>query len=278
MKWLDWIVNLTGILLWLGTRQFGVIPVSRKPALTLASNLKSLGRKGGVRRWAFPLSLFLLLVGRALLHYWFPQHFAEAAIWSSGAVAVSFRSDFLGRMLAYSFLSWLEIVLIVYVGFGFFAGLRRNDKEPDSLTLCLRSELGMAGRWPVPLACLPFLILAGCLWMLGAGWLVDAALLPPIQSTTHRLQQAVVVALGLLPLLKWPVVALCFLRFLLDHVYLGSFPLWDYAYETGGALCRWIPLRLGLIDFAPLVVACIFFGFAFFLEEFLPQLFQRLPL
>ena len=280
MKWLDWMVNLAGLLLWLGWRGFGALPVSTRPALTLASNLRPAGRGASRSRWALP-SLFALLLGRAVLHHEFPLQFAEAVIWSPGAVSVTFRSDLLGRMLAYSFLGWFEVLLITYLGLAVFAGLRRTDKDPDPLTRSVRAELGWLSRWPVPLAPIPFLLVAAMLWMGIAGWLADSALLPPFVSTGHRLQQSAVVAMGFLPPLKWPLVAACLFRFLLDHVYLGTSPFWEYAHETGGRLVRWLrwlPLRLGSLDLAPLVAAAAYWAAGYFLEGAIPRLFQRLPL
>jgi len=280
MKWLDWMVNLAGLLLWLGWRGFGALPVSARPALTLASNLKPAGRGAGRSRWALP-ALAILLLARALLHHEFPAQFAEAAVWAPGAVSVTFRSDLFGRMLAFSFLSWFEVLLLAYVGFAVFAGLRRADPEPDPLTRSLRAELGWLARWPVPLAPLPFLLLAAALWMAIAGWLAEASLLPPLVSTLHRVQQSAVVAVGLLPALKWPLVAACLLRFLLDHVIVGTSPFWDYAHEAGGRLSRWLrwlPLRFGTLDLAPILAAAVFWAAAYFLEGAVPRLFQRLPL
>lgn len=280
MKWLDWMVNLAGLLLWLGWRGFGALPVSSRPALTLASNLRPAGRRAGRSRLALP-GLLALLGGRALLHHEFPGQFAEAAIWSPGAVAVTFRSDLFGRILAYSVLSWLEFAVVVYLILGLFGSLRRNDPDPDPLTRSIRAELGWFSRWPVFLSPLPALAVMAVIWVSISGWLASAGLLPPIRSEAHRLQQMLVVAAGILPALKWPLATVCLLRFLLDHVYLGTSPFWDYAHATGGRLSawlRWLPLKLGAMDFAPVFAAAAFWAVAYFLEGAIPRLFQRLPL
>lgn len=280
MKWLDWMVDLAGLFLWLGWRGFGVLPVSARPALTLASNLRPAGRRDSHSRWALP-GLLVLLFGRALVHHEFPSRFAEAAVWSPGAVAVTFRSDLMGRMLVFSFLSWLLLTLQVYLAMAVLAGLRRKAVELDPITRSLRAELGWFGRWPAFLGTLPVLAVLANLWAAGAGWLADLGLIPPLRSEAHRVQQSLVVALGLLPSLKWSLVAACLLRFLLDHVYLGASAFWDFCQVVGGRLSswlEWLPLRIGAIDLRPLVAAGAFWGAAYFLEGAIPRLFQRLPL
>lgn len=279
MKWLDWMVDLAGLFLWLGWRGFGAVPVSARPALTLASNLRPAGRRDSHSRWALP-GLLLLLFCRAWIHHEFPSRFAEAAVWSPGAVAVTFRSDLFGRMLVFSVLSWLLLTLQVYLAMAVFAGLRRKAAEADPITRSLRAELGWLARWPGFLGALPVLSVIGILWAAGAGSLAELGLIPPLRSEGHRYQQALVVALGLLPSLKWSLTAACLMRFLLDHVYLGSSAFWDFAQVVGGRLCSWLswmPLRIGAIDFRPLFAAGAFWAAAYFLEGAVPRLFQRLP-
>jgi hypothetical protein len=278
MYWLDWMTNLAGLFIWLAWRGFGSSPVSR--GLTLVSNLKPAGREREGSRWLLP-GLFGLLVARALIHHQFPSQFADAAVWSPGAVSVTFRSDLFQRMLAYSFLSWIQALLFAYVCFAFFAGLQRTDPDPDPITRSFRTELGRLSRWPAVIAPLPFLLLAGLLWLAVSGWLASVGLLPPFATGAHRWQQAGVVALGVLPGLKWPLVAMCVLRFLLDHVYLGPSPVWDYSHATGGRLSRWlrwVPLRFGTFDLTPLLAAAAYWGAGYFLDGAIPRLFQRLPL
>ena len=278
--WLDWTTDLAGLLLWLSWRGFGAHPVSAKPALTLASNLRP--ADGGTPRrspMALP-GLLMLLVARAALHHGFPPHFAEAVPWSLGAVTVVFRSDLWSRMLAHSVLSWFGLLIQAYVAFAFLASLRRRDAETDPITRSLRGELGSLARWPSGLFMVPFLVALGGLWLAVSPALVSAGLVPARASGAHALQQAGVVAIAGLACLKWPLGLLCLMRFFLDHVYLGPMPLWDYLHSTGGRLCGWLaplPLRWGRIDLAPLVAAGLFWGIGHLVEGAAPRLFLRLP-
>jgi hypothetical protein len=280
MHWLDWMTDLVGLMLWLSWRGFGSLPVSPRPALTLLSNLRPADRTARRSAWFLPGLLILLLV-RAILHHTFAPQFAEAVPWSIGAVTVVFRSDLWNRILAHSFLSGIHFTLQAYLCLALLATLHRSDAEPDSITRSIRAELGWLSRWPWGLSLLPFLVALGLLWFVISPSLVSAALTPARLSGSHALQQAVVVGLGGLTALKWPLVGLCLLRFLLDHVYLGSMPFWDYAHGTGGRLCSWLgwlPLKWGRVDLTPLAAAGVYWGLGFFLQGGLPRMFLRLPL
>jgi hypothetical protein len=280
MHWLDWMTDLVGLLLWLSWRGFGSLPVSPRPALTLLSNLRPADRTARRSPMFLPALAVLLLI-RAVVHHSFSPQFAEAVPWSLGAVTVVFRSDLWGRILAHSVLSWSYCVAQAYLCFALLATLHRSDTEPDSITRSVRAELGVFARWPWGLALLPFLIALGLFWMAIAPYLVSAGLTPARVSGSHAVQQAVVVALGGLTALKWPLVGLCLMRFLLDHVYLGSMPIWDYSHGTGGRLSAWLgwlPLKFGRVDFTPLAAAGVFWSLGYFLQGALPRFFLRLPL
>lgn len=281
MHWLDWMTDLAGLLLWLSWRGFGSQPVSSRPALTLASNLRPAGGGAGRRSpLALPV-LAILLLARASLHHGFSPHFAEAIPWSLGAVTVVFRSDLWLRILAHSVLSWVGLLLKAYLCFAFLATLCRRDADTDPITQSIRGELGRLARWPWGLPILVVLVAFGALWLLVSPALVSAGLAPARVSTVHVLQQAAVVSVAGLAFLKWPLTLLCLMRFVLDHVYLGTMPLWDHLHGIGGRLSGWlapVPLKWGRIDLAPLVAAGLFWGLGHLLQGAAPRLFQRLPL
>jgi hypothetical protein len=184
-------------------------------------------------------------------------------------------------MAAYSVLAWVQAALTLYLWFMVLAALRRKEREPDILTRTLRAELGWFARWPVWLSPLPVIVLSGLLWLAIAGPLARTGLLPPFASSRHVWQQALVVGVAVLGSLKWPLTAACLLRFLLDRVYVGASPLWEYAHGIGGTVSSWprrLPLRFGALDFSSLAAGAGWWAAGWFLDGLAARVFQRLPL
>jgi hypothetical protein len=279
MAWVDWLLNLAGLFLWLSWRRFGA-PDDRPGALTLASNLRPAGVRSQRLWWCLP-ALLALLVLRAWGYHTLSPGPTWVAQWSPGPVTVSFRSDSLVRMLWYSGLSWLHAWWVMYLWFGTLAGLFWGLRELDPLARAFRRELGWFGRWPLPFVWLPVLAGMALLWVAAARPLAAMGLVPARFEPRLFWQQAVVIGLGIVPTLKWPLAGACALRFVLDHVYLGRNPLWSFAQAAGGRLARlagWLPLQWGTLDFRPLAVGAVIWALAYFLEGILPRLFLRLPL
>jgi len=72
-----------------------------------------------------------------------------------------------------------------------------------------------------------------------------------------------------------------FLSLLSSYVYLGNHWFWNFVAVTSRNLLaplRWIPLRLGKVDFAPIAGMVVVFILAEFAERGLVELFERLTL
>jgi uncharacterized protein YggT (Ycf19 family) len=64
------------------------------------------------------------------------------------------------------------------------------------------------------------------------------------------------------------------------YLYLGNYELWQFINGTARNLLlpiRWLPLRVGQIDFAPVVAIAVVFLAAQGVEHGLGYLFARLP-
>jgi uncharacterized protein YggT (Ycf19 family) len=88
--------------------------------------------------------------------------------------------------------------------------------------------------------------------------------------------------LGLGAYLTWKFVIAAFLILfvLSSYVYLGNQPFWNYVALTGRNMIRpfdAIPLRVGKIDFAPVVTLALVFLASHYAQFGLILLYRRLP-
>src|SRR5215469_1182022 len=101
MSWVDFILNIAGLLLWLNWRAGKIDPLGKRTPATLVGTLRQAEPSRGWR-WTLPLVLGAFLFFRALL-YW---QVGSALHWvgqlNLGVTSLPFRSDFFGRALVFS--------------------------------------------------------------------------------------------------------------------------------------------------------------------------------
>ena len=148
MALIDSLLNLVGLLLWLSATGFGAVAIQRQP-LTLASNLRPV-TKVVPRGWPYMAGLLVLLLVRGLFYWNVGRSLGWVAVWSPGPMSVMFRSDYLLRMVAYSFLSFGWILMMVYGSMALLAALHR-DGEPGELIGRVVNALGQPvdGKGPI---------------------------------------------------------------------------------------------------------------------------------
>jgi hypothetical protein len=262
--------------MWLSWRGVGGT-VSAGAAGTILGNLRSAGTRVH-RRWGYLAGLVGLLLARAIVYrqigpslFWHPG-------WSAGAVTISFRSDSLPRMLAFSFVGFAWFLLGLYTWSLGVLAFNRPPHDKDGVTRALRRRFALLAKLPAPvLFVLPW-IAAAAAWVVVGGWASWARLLPPVQGWPHLLQQALVVGAASWCLWRWLVLGILALHFLNSYVYLGAHPLWDFVQQTGLRLSRpfrW--LRFGRADFSPLPAALVWFGIPTLFATGLPSLHAVFP-
>jgi uncharacterized protein YggT (Ycf19 family) len=273
MSIVDFILNLAGLLLWLNWRSIRFDPLAKRTPATLMGTLRPAAQKK-LRRWHLLALLAVLLFLRALAYRWI------APFWIGkldlGAVAPSFRSDGFGGMLAFSFLSFGLMLGIIYVGLLVLSLL----SGPEPIHSVVKIPLGRVDGWPRwAKILLPFFAGAVCWWL--ASWLlVWLQILPAPVSVAQRLEQAVVIGLNGYLVWKFPVGGLLVLHLLNSYVYFGKNPFWKYVNLTSQKILnplKRIPLRLGKVDFAPVLALAVLF---FAAEEFghgLAWAYAKLP-
>ena len=184
-------------------------------------------------------------------------------------------------MVLFSGLSFAATLGVSYLWLLLLSIVNGRKGESDPLQKLVRLHLGRAGRWPWPVkVLLPLLVSLAC-WYLLSLLLARLGNIPPAASKTHRLEQAVVVGLGSYLSWRYLIGGLLALHLVGSYVYFGDQPFWSFITLTGRNLLtplRWVPLRLGKVDFTPLVGIALVFFTAELAEQGLTELYLRLPM
>lgn len=278
MAAIDFILNIAGLLFWLNWRSLGLDPFAKPTPATLAGTV----RRAAPRRlkgWHLLLLLGTLLVVRAVL-YW---QLGSAINWTAHlhliVVSLPFRSDQFICMLLFSVLSFALLLGLFYLCLLLLSLLNGRTNEADPLQKVVRLHLGPVDRWPWPVkAVLPVLVVAP-LW-LGLSWLLVRQNIIDSAPANVRLQQGVIIGLSAYLTWEYLITALLALYVLANYVYLGNHSFWTYIDASSRNLLgplRRLPLRLGKIDFAPLIVVAGVLLAAQCAGNGLALLYARLP-
>src|SRR5450432_637230 len=107
MAFIDFILNLAGLLLWVKWRSLPFDPIHKRTPATLIGTLRR-AAPSNFRRWHLLAGIGLLLVLRGMVYRWLGP--ALGLVWVGkldlGVTILPFRSDSFGRILFFSFLSF----------------------------------------------------------------------------------------------------------------------------------------------------------------------------
>lgn len=279
MSALDFVLNCAALLLWLNwwSRGFGA-PRPRGIAL-----VRTLRRAEPARpdRWTSPAVLVALLLVRSIVYF----QVGTATHWTPRlsliAINVPFRSDSLGRMLLFSFLSFLVFGGTFYLCALLVSALNHKLAPTDQWQAFFRVLLGPIDKAPRWLKLvLPFFI--GFFFWLAIGPLLSkCGVQVPVKSFGHRVQEAVLIGVSAWIAWKYAIAVVLVLHVVTSYVYLGAAPFWKFVTETAHNLLyplSPVPLRIGRVDFAPILALAIVFSIAEFLSRNLPKVYAALPL
>ena len=273
MAYVDFILNLAGLLLWLNWRSIRFDPLAKRTPATLMGTLRPAAPKK-LRRWHLLVFLAALLFLRAILCRWI------APFWIGkldlGVIVTSFRSDWFSGILIFSFLSFSLALGIFYVGLLFLSLL----SGPEPIQSLVKIPLGRVDGWPRWAKILLPLIVTTILWSLVSWLLVWLQILPPPVSVAQRLEQSLVIGLDSYLVWKFPAGAILALHLLNSYIYFGRHPIWKYVNLTAQKILaplKKIPLRAGKVDFAPVVAIGLVFLAAEFVARALNFIYARLP-
>jgi hypothetical protein len=280
MSLIDFILNLVALFLWLSWRSFGADPLIHSTPATLAGTLRR-AEPRRLKGWHFLAGLVALLVLRAWL-YW---QIGPSVNWTPKirlvAIALSFRSDFLDRMLLFSGLSFTLTLALLYLLLLLLSLATGPSLELNAFQRFLRTQLGFVHSWHALAKSFLPLAVGMCGWLLINPLLTRLNIIPPPVSGTQRVEQALLIGLGSYLAWKYLIVAILLLSLLSSYVYLGNHWFWNFVSLSSRNLLapiRWIPLRLGKVDFTPLAGVIIVLILGEFGERGLVRLYERLAL
>ena len=254
LGWVHILLNLSGLLLWLKWRELMLQSARRPVGTTLISTLR---RAGGApaHRWAYLAGLLGLLFLRAVGY----QQMGPAARWTPTidmvAIVLPFRCDMLSRMLLFSLINFVVFVAEFYFCLLLLSAANRKISDTDPIQNQIRAHLGKLERLPAILKILlPFLV-AGLFWLALGPFLAWLGLLPTLPKERVFRQAAYI---GLVSILIWRylIAGILLLHLVTSYVFFGNAALWSFINLTAPNLLkpiRWLPLKFGKIDLAPLV-------------------------
>ena len=271
MGLIDSILNLAALLLWFNWRSSRTDPLATATPSTLAGTLRRAGKPTSTG-WHLPVAITGLILLRAIF-YWLIGS-AGPVSWTGtlnvGVISVPFRSDLFGRMLLYSFFSFGVALGVFFIWLIILSCLKPATAEVDSLRGLLRSQLGWVERWPWGIKLLLPLVVVTGLWWLVSWPLTYQGILPSSSSILQRTEQALLVGLGSYLAGKILIGGALALDFVSSYVYFGRHPFWGQLDAVSRRLLRplrRLPLRLGKLDFAPLVGIILVFLVAHAVEN-----------
>jgi uncharacterized protein YggT (Ycf19 family) len=279
MGLIDLILNVACALLWFNWRSLRFASLEKPPPVSLAATLK----KAGPRRQAgwIPIISLVALVGTRGLFYW---NVGSALNWTPslelGVISLPFRSDYLGRMLLYSWLSFGLVLAGLYDWLLLISIVNRKVSNDEPAQKLVRWHLRWVERWPVWLKFMLPMILTTLLWGLANPGLVQLGMVPAPLSRSHLWQQALLLGLNSFLIWKLLIVAICVLYLVNSYVYLGNSYFWTYLNIMGSNLLRplrRLPVCIGKVDLAPVLAIVLVLSLAYWAARWLPAVFQRLP-
>ena len=258
MTWVDLILNIAGLLLWLNWRAGKMDPLGKRAPATLVGTLRR-AEPLRMQRWNLPIFLGALIFLRAVLYWQIGSALHWAGTLNLGVISPTFRSDWFGRILLFSALSFL-LTLGVFYSWLLLLSLLKGPKPVQDF---VRIQLGRVDGWSRGVKLLLPLVVTAISWWFLSWALAWLHIIPQPVSAAGRLKESFIIALESYLIWKFPVAALLLMHLLNSYIYFGRHPIWNYADLTAQTLLRplkRIPLQVGKVDLKPLVgIALVFF-------------------
>lgn len=248
------ILDLAALALWLNWLPHSD-NLSRRTPATLYGTLRP-AEPVRRSRWVLPAALAALLVLRVPVY----QLLGKAANWNPRLdmffIVPSFPLESFYAMLVFSVLSFVRVLAVFYFWLLFLNLISPPVAEPNPFEKMIQLQLGPVARWPRWMRLvLPFVAVT-VLWAACHPALVHAGVVGRTHSAVRLIEQGLLLGAALWLSLKYLICAFLLAHLLVSYVYLGTHPVWDFINGTARNLLArldFIPLRIGRIDFAPVV-------------------------
>jgi uncharacterized protein YggT (Ycf19 family) len=271
-------MDLAGLVLWLNWRHARQDLLARAPA-TLAGTLKH-AETATPQRWKFGVALVALLLARVWLYLELGGIINLSPRLRLGFVSLPFRANLPLHMLVFSLLSFGFVLAAFYLWMLLLSALDGGTPGSNPVSRLVRLQIRWPENWPrfVKLLC-PFL-LGSVAWAALHPLFQWLAVVPENKSAAQLAAQAVVSGLGTYLAWKYLLLGVLVVHLVNAHVFLGNQPLWNYADTVARNLLspfRRLPLRIGRVDFLPLVVMALVIILARLVENPPEGLCRQLP-
>ncbi len=279
MDFLNFLLNLAGLLLWLNWRSMGFVARAMASSASLLGTLKRT-QSAAASRWPLLAGLVALLLFRSVFYWqigsamrWTPQLSLEV-------LTIPFRTEFLGLDLLFSWFSFGLSLAAFYLWLVLLSLANRRVSDTDPLQRLVRLHLGWIEPWPIPAKLLLPPLVAALLWLLVAPVFSRLNLVPPASTVGVTFQKGLIIGAAAFRSWEFLIVGLLLLHLLISYVYLGNSKLLTFVEGTARNLLtplRRFPLRVGKADFAPITGIALVLIAAESGSRLLSRLYQKLP-
>jgi uncharacterized protein YggT (Ycf19 family) len=198
------------------------------------------------------------LAGRAIVY----RLLAPAASWTPKLdlllVVPAFPNEHIASLSAFSLLSFLRMLIILYFWMLALVVINRSSGEANPFQKILRLHLGAVGRLPWWIQLLVPLVAVAGLWMVLAPFLALLGVTSRMPGFLPLMEEGLLIGGALFLSLKYLLPAFLIVHLVISYVYFGRSALCEFVNLTAGNLLaplRRMPLSVGRVDFAPLVAA-----------------------
>jgi uncharacterized protein YggT (Ycf19 family) len=195
----------------------------------------------------------------------FYEHIGPAVSWSpklnltvvtpAFPLVIRGQNFFLSALL-FSVASFVRLLVIFYLWLLTIAILNRHETNPDPLQKLVLVQLGRVGKWPVLAQVIFSVVIIAALWALFHPLLAHIGVTAPERSKALLLAQGAIVSVFAWLSLKHLLLVFLVVHLIINYVYLGANPVWDFINTTSKNLLaplKVLPLRFGRVDFTPVL-------------------------